>query len=166
MEALIRQIIETYAEGGTIAAAIDAHPHLKRGDFYLALRRNPDLKRLYHEVQTARADMMVDEAYQLSTDNSKNPQLARVQAEIRLKIAAFFDRPRFGDNLALQVEQTVSVAGALQAARARSLRPPTDRSAIKDAQVTDVAALPSPGSTDTQSEGAAIVPDPAIDPFS
>jgi hypothetical protein len=164
MRETIRQIIETYAEGGTIAAAIDARI-LKRGDYYRALREHPDLKQLYLEVQTARADMMVDEAYELAADNTKNPQLARVQAEIRLKIAAFFDRPRFGDKIDMTVDQTVSVSGALEAAKQRALQPRRNLADVQDGEVTEIAQLNAPCATDTKSERPAIVPDPSIDPF-
>jgi hypothetical protein len=164
MRETVLQIIETYAEGGTIGAAIDAR-NLRRGDFYKTLRAYPELRQLYYEVQESRADMMVDEAYAISADNAKNPQLARVQAEIRIKIASAFDRKRFGEKVDMTIDQTVSVAGALEAAKARALRPPRDLANIADGEVTEIAQLLPPQPTDKKSEGHAFVPDPSVNPL-
>lgn len=129
--------IAMYAEGGSIGQHLDAIG-LSRADFYSFKRKNPELHTLYLEVQEARADMMVDEAYVLGTDKELNPQVARVQAEIRLKIAAAFDRRRFGERVALETEVKVSLTQALEDARARALRPPCDPANIIDAEYTAI----------------------------
>jgi hypothetical protein len=160
----VTQIIETYAEGGTLCDAIDA-TNMRRGDFYSTLRKYPELKQKYYEVQESRADMMVDEAYSVSMDNDKHPGTARVQAEIRLKIAAAFDRKRFGEKVDMTIDQTISVGGALQAARARALQPRRNLAGVIDAEVTDIPQLSAPSTTDKKSDEPAFVPDPSVNPL-
>jgi hypothetical protein len=43
-----------------------------------------------------------------------------------MKIAAAYDRKRFGDKVQLDVNGTISLSGALEAAKARALPPPCD----------------------------------------
>jgi hypothetical protein len=133
----VRHALEQYAEGGTIGEHLD-QLNMRRGDFYAYLRANPAIKNAYHDIQAARADMMVDETYGL---DCADPRSARVKAEIRLKIAALYDRPRFGDRVALDV-QTVDLTGALAEARTRTLRPPCDLVNVSDAQVIEETARP------------------------
>jgi hypothetical protein len=128
----VRQALERYAEGGSLAEHLD-DLNMKRGAFYEYLRRNHDVKAAYHEIQEARADMMVDETYAL---DCADPKAARVKAEIRLKIAALYDRRRFGERVQLDV-QHVDLTGALQDAQTRALRPMRDLGMVGDAQVID-----------------------------
>lgn len=158
------QAIEIYAEGGSIHDARNA-AGISGRDFYAALRADPQLQQRYYDTQTQRADMMVDEAYQISGDNEKPPGVARVQAEIKLKIAAAFDRKRFGEKVDMTIDQTLSVAGALEAAKARSLRPRRDLASIPDGEVTEIAQLLPPQATDKKSDAPTFVPDPAVNPL-
>lgn len=155
------KVIEMYAEGGTLQAARD-HYNMRGAEFYRALSAFPEVNALYVEAQKNRADMMYDEAYQISTDATVHPSQARVQAEIRMKIAAAFDRAKFGDNLKLEVDQTVSVSDALTAARNRALRPRRDLENVIDVQPSDNAQQIEQGTTDKQSVA---LPKPKVNPF-
>lgn len=158
--------IAMYAEGGSIGQHLDSL-NMRRGDFYAFKRKNPDIHSLYLEVQEARADMMVDEAYLLGTDKELNPQVARVQAEIRLKIAAAFDRRRFGDRVAVDTEVKVSLLEAITMARTRALRPPCDPANIIDVEYTAIPMASASDPSDCQSEATINAPGPDdIDPFS
>jgi hypothetical protein len=156
----VLRAFEMYAEGGTIRAARDK---LGIGGlaYYQCLRDNPDLKRLYYEIQEARADMMVDEAYAISMDSSLHPQAARVMADIRIKIAAAFDRKRFGEKVAVELDAGPNISEALAAARARTLRPPSDLAQIAAGQVIDITPTTLDATTDKQS--AAPSAEPASD---
>lgn len=157
--------IALYAEGGSIGNHLDTIG-LSRADFYSHKRKNPDLHTLYLEVQEARADMMVDEAYVIGTDRELNPQVARVQAEIRLKIAAAFDRRRFGERLALETEVKVSLTDAIEAGKARMLPPPCDPANVIDTTYTDVPSTCDVHASDKQSDTVPIAQaDDDIDPF-
>lgn len=161
MRDTILSIIKQYDEGGTLQAARDAHG-ITGTQWKVAMRDNPDLYALYIEAQKFRADMHYDEAYKISTDATIHPSQARVQAEIRMKIAAAFDRARFGDNLKLEVDQTVSVSDALTAARQRALRPRRDLENVIDVQPADNPQLNAQGTTDKQSVA---LPKPKVNPF-
>lgn len=157
--------IALYAEGGSIGQHLDTIG-LSRADFYGHKRKNPELQALYLEVQEARADMMVDEAYLLGTDKDLNPQVARVQAEIRLKIAAAFDRRRFGERVQLDTEIKVSLTQAIEEGRRRALRPPCDPATILDAEYTMITDASTPKASDKQSEQPKKAGDPPmLDPF-
>jgi hypothetical protein len=134
--------------------------------FYKTLRQEPDLKALYHEIQEARADMMVDECYKLGTDKEADPKRARVSAEILLKIAGKYDAKRFGEKMNIELGGTVSIQEALSEAAARVLPPQRDLKEITDAEYTEITTASLPATTDRQSgapqkEAAK----PAVDPF-
>ena len=169
MRDLVLKVFETYSEGGSINAAIDAF-NMKHSDFYRIKRENPDLQALYLEIQKARADMMYDEAYGISED-VMNPELktdprnARVAADIRMKIAAAFDRDRFGDNVKVNIAGTIDLTGALIEAKQRASLPGRNLDTITDAEyetLPDVASMRSP---DKQSGAAQLLPG-FVDPFS
>lgn len=143
--------LAAYAEGGTIKSALKS-AGMCSGDFYKFLAANPQDKARYYTVQEARADMMVDEAYELSTDSEIDPRRARVQSEIRLKIAATYDRARFGDRVDVNVRGQVDMVAAIADARARINRPATDPARIIEAQCVDVAAPLAIGASATVSD--------------
>lgn len=149
-----RQAFEIYSEGGTIVAALQK-VRMKHRDFYAALRRDPELKREYLEIQEARADMMADENYALaSADKIDDPRSARVQAEVRFKLAGFYDRRRFGERVQVEMEAGPSLTAALAAARGRLALPASNLAAGALSQPIDVEATYVDVATDKQSEDA------------
>lgn len=138
--------LAAYAEGGTVKSALKS-AGIASGDFYKYMASNPQDKARYYAVQEARADMMMDEAYALSTDDEKDPRRARVQAEIRMKIAATYDRARFGDRVDVNVRGQVDMIAALADARARVTRPTTDPAPVIAAdyvEITDAFTIGAP----------------------
>lgn len=165
MREKVLAIFKEYSEGGTIRSARDAHG-VNGFDFYRLLRQQPDLKALYHQIQEARADMMYDEAYEISTDESKAPHAARVMAEIRMKIGQAYDRKRFGDKVSVEVDAGPNLHAALEAAKTRVLLPVRDPAQITDAQYVDITQQSSGETTDQQSVAAPYVLPPGVpDPF-
>lgn len=142
-------VLARYAEGGTLLSALKA-AQFRHADFYKFLADNPSDKARYYTVQESRADMMVDEAYEISTDDTKDHRRARVQAEIRLKIAATYDRARFGERVDVNVRGQVDMVAALAEAKARVLRPPRDPAQIIDAEYAVIAAPNAHVTPDTQ----------------
>ncbi len=127
--------------------------------FYRALRENPDLKQAYHDVQAGRADMMYDEAYAISTDANLDPRHARVASDIRMKMAAAFDRQRFGERIDMTLSGHVDLTAALLEARNRaSLQPPRDLEVIPDAEYMAIPKACPDGAADT----ASVDPGPPI----
>lgn len=151
-----------YAEGGTIRKARAAHK-VSAQQFYDALEADPDLVARYRFIQKSRADMFADEVLELAEEGAAtgaDPRHVRVAADVKLKLASFYDRPRFGEKIGVELEAGPNLAEALQAARQRVPLPQCDL-----AQVTDVEyrALPSPAhddATDKQSDAKPAAPDP------
>jgi hypothetical protein len=139
--------LEMYAEGGTKKAHLDAL-NMRHGDFYAVLRAHPELDQIYKDIQRDRADMMVDESYQLGTDEMPDPRVARVRAEIRMKIAGMYDRKRFGEKVDLTIENRVDLRAVIAGVEARAL-PWRDLSPVVDAQVEAISthSLPPPADT-------------------
>jgi len=73
-------------------------------------------------------------------DKDVDPQRARVRVGARQWAASRMDRARWGDKMEIKVEQTVSIAAALEAANAR-LQPISDQKPVIDLEVTDVAQV-------------------------
>lgn len=142
-------VLAVYAEGGTMKIA---RGDMRGRDFYKTLRDNPDIDDLYREIQRNRADMMVDEAYSLSDDASLNPQAARERSAIRLKIAGLYDRKRYGEKVALEIDAGPNLVEAIEAAKRRVLPPPRDLSQTIDAEYTALEPSNTQGATDTQSD--------------
>lgn len=161
----IKRIFATYQEGGTIANAIRAEG-MKNADYYRALREHTDLDIEYREIQKARADMMVDEAYDISTDSTRGPQIARVQVDARIKIAGLYDRRRFGDKVQVELEAGPNITEAIEAGR-RRLRPSCDPAQIIDVEIEEVPQLTEQRATDKQSAvpQAKDASDEVLDPF-
>lgn len=146
-----------YAEGGTAREARE-QCGLTGTDFYKALRQDAELETLYREIQRNRADMMVDEAYALSTDTDILPQAARERSAIRVKIAGLYDRKRYGDKIQLEVDTGPSLTAAIQAAKQRALQPPCDLAQVTDAEYRTISPLIEHDATDKQSVPAVSPP--------
>lgn len=139
-----------YAEGGTLRDALAAQG-MASGDFYKTLRVEPELKGLYHEIQEGRADMAYDEMYSLASTDMENPHAARVKSQILERIAAAYDRKRFGEKLDVSHEAGPSLTAAIEAARLRSLQPPCDLGATVDAEFRMIEPPNARDATDCQS---------------
>ena len=169
MRDLVLKVFEKYSEGGSIGAAIDS-VNMKHGDFYKTKRQHPDLQALYLEIQMARADMMYDEAYAISedvldTELKTDPRSARVAADIRMKIAAAFDRDRFGDNVKIDVRGTIDLSTALIEAKQRASQPGRNLETVSDAEYEVLPHVQRIEPPDLQSDNAS-VPAGFVDPFS
>ena len=146
MRERVLKALAKYFEGGTIRDAIDTSG-LQTADFYGCLDANPDIEQRYRAIQKARADLMVDEAYGV-TFSEPDPKVARMKADVRIKLAGLHDRARYGERVDLTLTQQVSIAAALADMRMRLGRDLTD---VSDVQVIDAPAIEAPRATDKQS---------------
>ncbi len=167
MREKVLKVLELYMEGGSLASHL-AKVGMSKGDFYKTKREQPDLGAMYLDIQVARADMMVDENYQLAndviTDDDIDPRRARVSADIKTRIAEAFDRDRFGQNVKLNVSGVIDLTGALIEAKQRAALPGRNLEPIAYTEyetLPDVASMRSP---DKQS--GATLPAAFVDPFS
>lgn len=150
MREKLLEVLKIYREGGTRrnaqkVAGMGTH------DFYDTLRANPDLEELYYTIQKDKADDLVDEALEVSMDDVAEPKRARVQIDGKMKIAAVYDRKRFGQQVDLTLDQRISIAAPLAAAKAR-LRPLRDLGRATDAEVIEIPRLSDQRTSDKQSE--------------
>jgi hypothetical protein len=150
-----------YAEGGSSRVARTA-ARINGEEFYRALQKHPDLNEQYERIQRQRADMMVDEAYEISMDDALSPQAARERATIRINIAKLYDRKRFGDKVDINVSGAIDVNAAIDAAHARIATLPCDLTLLPDGTYGALPSVLPSSATDTSSVSAA--PD-GVDPF-
>lgn len=155
----VLRAFELYSEGGSIGKHLDT-VGLSRRDFYRTKRNDHELSAIYLEIQEARADMMVDEAYELGSDTSLDPRAMRAMVEVRVKIAGMFDRKRFGDKIAVEHEIRPNLVAAIESGRSRAALPSRDLHPIIDVQAIDITPMLASSATDMQSEEG------EIDPFS
>jgi len=157
--------IETYAAGGTILKALAQHG-VDKDRFYAMLRKDAELFEAYQATWRARSFVMLDEAYEIGSDDERDPKAARVMSEIRLKVAALANPDRFGDRVNVQHEVKPSLAGAIEAGKARALQPPRDLAPVIDAEYTMISDASPAHTPDKQSANPQNVPVSAdIDPF-
>ena len=158
--------IEIYASGGTITRAIQEAGLKSLNHFYTTIRKEPEILALYEAAIKGRSFVMLDEAYEIGSDNELDAKKARAKAEIRFKIAALSNPDRFGDRVNVQHEVKPSLAGAIEAGKARALQPPRDLAPVIDAEYTMISDASPAHTPDKQSANPQNVPVSAdIDPF-
>jgi len=153
---LVLKLLEKYAEGGSFNVH-RSELNISGKGFYAALAQWPELEILYRDIQKLRADGMLHEVYDIALDSAADPKRARVQSDIRMKIAGLYDRARYGERLALDVQHTVDLTGALADARGR-LRLRRDLENVEDAQLIESPRLMDERATDKLSVSTVVIP--------
>lgn len=154
--------IATYQEGGTVQAALKHH-RISWAQFYKCLKENSDVETEYRKVQTNRADMYVDSLEDVPTE-VEDVRRARVKLDALMAKAKFYDRARFGDKVDVNVNGTVSISGALEAAKSRALPPPRNLGKVIEGQCIELNSIPQGGAPDKVSGARPVEPassDPA-----
>ena len=165
MREKILATIETYAAGGTISAALEANG-ISKTPFYKMLRQVPEIMALYEAAIKVRGYVMLDEAYEIGSDEKLDPRSVRVMAEIRMKIAALNNPDRFGDRVNVQHEVKPDLQAAIEAGKRRAAIPTRDLAEVIDAEYSVVPPENHPATADKQSGDVSISPsEAAIDPF-
>ena len=149
MAAKVLAAIETFQEGGTIRAARQIHG-VSATAFYWNINNVPDIETRYKQVKKNKADMNVDEAEEVLIDEP-DPRRARVKIDTLFQKAKFYDRETFGDKVDVNIAGTVSLSGALEAAKARALPPTCDPDKLIEGEAVDITALSQPQSPDSVS---------------
>ena len=141
--------------------AHELHPH----KFYTFLDDNPEIMAKHQAIKRHRADMMVDEALEIGTDNTVDPRRARVQIDSRLKIASYYDRQQYGERIDLNVHNHVDLIEAIAEADGRRLRLPRNLENVTDAEFAALPGRSDSGAADNQSVAAEPPTSPATDIF-
>lgn len=159
-------VIEAYAAGGTVSAAL-ASVGIDKKPFYKLIRKDPEILALYEACNKVRAHVMLDEAYELGSDKELDPRSVRVMAEIRMKLAALQNPDRFGDRVNVQHDVKPSIISAIEAGKQRALRPPSNLADIIDTTCTEIPTACAAQAADKQSASDEIAGGQAteIDPF-
>lgn len=147
----VKRVFTLYSEGGAVSPLI-LQVGIKFSEFYRILRENPSLQQEYYEIQRSRADMMTDEVYLDSMDaEQKDARLLRARAELKLRVAGFYDRKRFGDKVQVEIDTGPDLTAALLAARQRSALPARDLASGELIQDAAYKVIEGPSVTDMQS---------------
>lgn len=158
--------IEIYAAGGTITKAIADAGLKSNTPFYATLRKDPEILQLYEAAMKVRSYVMLDEAYEIGSDDELDAKKARAKSEIRFKIAAMSNPDRFGDRMNVQHEVKPSIAAAIAAGKERALLPQRDPAPVIDTTYTEVSNTYDNVASDKQSDAAPEQPGAIeIDPF-
>ena len=128
--------------------------------FHRVVSGDRQLALSYVRALEIRSDLLADEALDIA-DTEPDAAKARNRIEVRKWLASKHNTKRYGDRIDLNVTQTLDVAGTLQEARARLLRPVSDQLGVSDAQVIDMPRQISDGAPVMQSVD---VPRPGDEP--
>ena len=119
----------------TLTKALSAEG-LTADKFHRAVSGDREMSLAYVRALEIRSDLLADEALDIA-DTEPDAAKARNRIEVRKWLASKHNTKRYGDRIDLNVTQTLDVAGTLQEARARLLRPVRDQLGVSDAQVID-----------------------------
>lgn len=155
----IQAVFARYFAAGSLKDALKQE-RVNVSDFYDWLASNPSDETRYRDIQKARADILVSEAIDLGAGEFTNEvqiSAARLRTQLRIKIAGFYDRRRYGEKVTHEIEAGPDLLAALDAARARAL-PNRDLAQTIDAEFVAITAQDAQVTTDETSvfEDAAI----------
>lgn len=132
--------------------------------FHKILSSERELAAAYARAKEIRADLLADEALKIVDDPNIDAQRARNQMTMRQWLAAKLAPKTYGERIDLNVNQSISIDGALMEARQR-LRPMRDQQDITDVETHEPQALPGIEPSDAESAAPA-KPDGEPDIFS
>lgn len=143
--------IDIYANTGTLKAALFA-VGLEHRHFYRVLEQHTALQELYDDTQRMKASQLVDSALEMSLDDSRCAKDMKARADIRLRIAAFYDRKKFGASNDLVLDAIPNLLAALTNANNRlPVLPMHDLATTITANYVDITDTNTHSATDKQS---------------
>jgi hypothetical protein len=152
-----KRIIEAIVEGKPLTEAT-REAGITIGAFHYALSIEHELAAAYARAQEIRADVLVDEAI-AAADSDEDPAKVRNKITIRQWAASKYHSKKFGERIDVNVSQTISVNGALEAAKARLLRPVCDQLDITDVETIEPQRIAAPEPSDAPSAAPEAEPD-------
>jgi hypothetical protein len=144
-----KRVIELVTEGQKLTEAVK-QAGMTLTSFHAAISSERELGPAYARAQEIRADVLVDEAIE-AADSNDDPAKARNKMNIRQWAASKYNSKRYGERIDLNINQQISIDGALSEAKRRVLRPVSDQLDVTDVEPHAPQALPAPGATDQQS---------------
>lgn len=150
-ESMARSVLAIVTEGKTVPAALrELGEPMSLSYFLRRLKKNPDLAREYDEARQSQAMSMADQVIDIA-DSERDSARARNMIDARKWLASKLDPRVFGDRIDLNIEQSVSIKSALEAAESRILRPMCDLANQRQPQVIDLEAEIIDGHSDNES---------------
>lgn len=145
---IVDRVIELVIDGATLRDAC-ATAQITMQSFHRILCSERELSAHYARAMELRADVWADETVQIA-DTDADPARARNRINARQWGAAKTHSRKYGERIDLNINQQISIDGALLEAKQR-LRPVRDQLDIEDADIVEPQALDAPRPTDTQS---------------
>ena len=150
-ESVAQQILDQIADGKILPRAIQSVGlSMTSSNFIRAVLRNPKLAQAYDEARVAQASALAEQALEVA-DTERDSARARNMIDVRKWLAAKLNPRQFGDRIDLNIEQSVSIKSALEAAESRILRPMSDLINQRQSQVIDLEAEIIDGRGDNES---------------
>lgn len=115
-ESVFESFLDHIQEGGIGSRFIKTDPrNIDYGDFIGWVKRDTERKNRFEEAQEIGADILVDEARTraLGEDSLEDVARSQLATNTLLKIAAFYNRKRYGDKV--QVDSSVTTIDMTQA---------------------------------------------------
>jgi len=88
--------------------------------FSKLLRGSPSFTALYHQCQSMRAELLVEQIIEIADDKYADPMSVRNRVDARKWYASKMVPHRYGERIDISVSATVDIRGALQAAKDRA----------------------------------------------
>lgn len=117
----VESVLSEYAEGVPIENSIRSIGMSSR-DFYRYLDLNPSVETEYRTIQRNIADKLIASCLELAArepENMFDVAGIKVRAAVRMKIAGFFDRKRYGERITTEHEVGPDLLAAIGAAKQR-----------------------------------------------
>lgn len=146
----VLEIIEQVYSGLSLRAILGPNS-ARRRRFFETLWSTPSLEERYDRAQKARGEMLVEEIVEIA-DTERDAQKARNQIDARKWYASKTQPKKYGDRIDLNVNQTVDIGAALEAAKSRIL-PASYRELDPLTDLLEDQSLASPSEAESISVG-------------
>lgn len=149
----IQKVMSEYGNTRDISRALKAHG-IHPIVFYTQLENNPTLDKQYKDLQRFHADGLIAQCLELSEGEFSNElqvSATRLRTQIRMKIAGYYDRKRFGDKVTHEHEAGPDLIAAISAAKQRVALPASDLQNVIDAEYTTIKPQDATCKTDVKS---------------
>lgn len=146
-EIVFDTVMERMGEGVTMTAALQEFPHdIKRGKFRSWVMKDPARRELLEEAEKLLGDCLFEDFVEMNRKTGEDLidlEAFKIKSQNLRWLLQVYNRKRFGDKqaISMEVNQTISITGALQDAE-RRLQMVVD---VTASEVTP--SLPSPPSS-------------------
>jgi hypothetical protein len=123
-EIIFPSVLDRLAEGYTLASIFkEDHRNLSAGVFLRWLNRDPERVKMYKEAKEVRSEMWSSKIIDIAEAN-ENPLEDVARSKLKVDTYKFLmgadNRKAYGDTKTVEVNQSISIVGALRAAQERA----------------------------------------------